>query len=68
VAVRGRQGFGRTLIEQGWRHDLDGEVALDFRPEGLVCGLCVPAAAAPAEPREPPSVAPPAGADPHSQQ
>jgi PAS domain S-box-containing protein len=38
-----RHGFGRTLIEQGWRHELGGEVRVDFRPDGLVCELGAPA-------------------------
>ena len=33
------------LVEQGWRHELGGEVTLDFRPDGLVCELAAPAAA-----------------------
>jgi two-component sensor histidine kinase len=45
VAATSRHGFGRTLIEQGLRHDLGGEVALEFRPEGLACELRVPASA-----------------------
>ncbi len=39
-----RRGFGRTLVEQGWRHELGGEVSLDFRPDGLTCELAAPAA------------------------
>jgi PAS domain S-box-containing protein len=41
-----RRGFGRTLIEQGMKHDLGGEVALAFLSEGLRCELVVPATAA----------------------
>ena len=36
VVAPWRRGFGRTLIEQGLKHDLDGEVALEFRADGLV--------------------------------
>ena len=43
MAASLRRGFGRMLIEQGWRHDLGGEVSVEFRPEGLVCELGVPA-------------------------
>lgn len=43
------RGFGRTLIEQGLRHELGGRVALEFRPGGLVCELAVPARSALAE-------------------
>ncbi len=42
VTVPSRRGFGRTLIEQGLKHDLDGTVAMDFRPDGLVCELTIP--------------------------
>ncbi|MGH1557734.1 hypothetical protein ACRAWD_07605 [Caulobacter segnis] len=30
-----RRGFGSTIIEHSIPHDLNGEVALDYRPEGL---------------------------------
>ncbi|MEK0085082.1 PAS domain-containing protein [Benzoatithermus flavus] len=43
-------GFGHTLIEQGLRYELGGEVRTEFRPEGLVCELTVPAGRALAEP------------------
>jgi PAS domain S-box-containing protein len=43
VVVPTRRGFGRTLIEQGWRHDLGGEVDLAFLPQGVECALTVPA-------------------------
>jgi two-component sensor histidine kinase/CheY-like chemotaxis protein len=42
VAKPERVGFGRTLIERSATHDLDGSVALDFRPEGVVCTLVLP--------------------------
>lgn len=32
-----REGFGTRLISQVFRHDLDGEVTMDFAPAGLVC-------------------------------
>jgi two-component sensor histidine kinase len=38
-----RRGFGRILLEQGLRHDLGGEVALAFLPDGLVCTIGAPA-------------------------
>jgi len=31
------RGFGLRLIENGMARELSGKVALDFRPEGLVC-------------------------------
>ena len=34
-----RQGFGTRLIEQSLTYDLDAEVALQFRPEGVVCAI-----------------------------
>ena len=34
------------LLEQGLKHDLGGEVTLDFRPDGLVYEITVPARAA----------------------
>ena len=43
VVVPTRRGFGRALIEQGWRHDLGGEVDLAFLPQGMECALTVPA-------------------------
>jgi PAS domain S-box-containing protein len=45
VAPPARRGFGRTLVEQDWRHELGGKVSLDFRPDGLACELAAPAAA-----------------------
>ncbi len=44
VTVPSRRGFGRTLIEQGLRHDVGGSVSMDFAPEGLVCAITIPAA------------------------
>ena len=41
-----RRGFGRTLLEQGLKHDLGGKVVLDFAADGLVCELTVPVTAA----------------------
>ncbi|WP_192556360.1 ATP-binding protein [Dyella acidiphila] len=34
-----RMGFGSRLIERGLRQDLDGEVKVDYAPEGLVCTI-----------------------------
>ena len=33
------RGFGARLLERGLSAELDGSVALDFRPEGLVCSM-----------------------------
>ena len=46
VTVPSRRGFGRTLIEQGLQHDLDGTVTMDFAPDGLVCTMSIPARSA----------------------
>jgi two-component sensor histidine kinase len=37
-----RRGFGMTLIERGFAHDVGGEVAVDFAPEGVVATLRAP--------------------------
>lgn len=38
-----RRGFGSTIIEHSIPHDLDGEVTLDFPPEGLQARMRIPA-------------------------
>ncbi len=42
VAPPARRGFGTRLIERMLADDLDGEVKLDFQPEGLVCRIDAP--------------------------
>ncbi len=42
VAPPSRTGFGRILLERSLAYDVDGEVELDFRPEGLVCTALIP--------------------------
>ncbi len=37
-----RRGFGSTIIEHSIPHDLNGEVALDYRPEGLQARIRIP--------------------------
>ena len=37
VSAPGRKGFGSRLIERGLAAELDAEVEIDYRPEGLVC-------------------------------
>ncbi|MGF7211976.1 PAS domain S-box-containing protein [Skermanella aerolata] len=37
-----RRGFGSRLIERGLAHEVDGEVDLDFSPQGVVCRVVVP--------------------------
>jgi PAS domain S-box-containing protein len=36
------KGFGTALIERSMAYELDGEVRLDYRPEGLCCELIFP--------------------------
>lgn len=42
VATERRRGFGTELIEKIVAHELRQPVVLDFRPEGVVCRMCVP--------------------------
>ncbi|HEY8615383.1 PAS domain S-box protein [Phenylobacterium sp.] len=42
VRPPGRRGFGSRMIERGLAGELGGDVALDFRPEGLVCRIDAP--------------------------
>ena len=39
-----QQGFGTLLIEQMIKRVFHGEVAFDYRPEGLFCRMIIPAA------------------------
>jgi two-component sensor histidine kinase len=39
VAPPARKGFGSRLIERNLAYDLDGEVKIDYRPEGVVCTI-----------------------------
>lgn len=39
VIAPGRRGFGRRLLEQGVAADLEGQVSLEFRPDGVVCEI-----------------------------
>lgn len=43
VTMPKRKGFGSRLIEQGLAHELEGKIKLDYRPEGVVCTIFVPA-------------------------
>jgi PAS domain S-box-containing protein len=38
-----RKGFGSRMIEHGLAHELQGTVQLDFRPDGVVCTMNIPA-------------------------
>ncbi|HEX6014940.1 MAG TPA: PAS domain-containing protein [Geminicoccaceae bacterium] len=61
VPTPSRRGFGRTLVEQSLKHDLGGEVAMEFRPNGLRCALTIPASAALADAAPEPADTPPVG-------
>ena len=43
VAPPSRKGFGSRVIERGLAHELEGEVDLDYRPDGVVCTIDIPA-------------------------
>ncbi|WP_207461506.1 PAS domain S-box protein [Azospirillum sp. SYSU D00513] len=43
VSPPSREGFGSTVIQQTIGHQLNGEVEQEWRPEGLLCRLRVPA-------------------------
>jgi PAS domain S-box-containing protein len=38
-----RKGFGSRVLERGLAHELDGTVQLDYRTEGVVCTMKIPA-------------------------
>ena len=42
VMPPGRKGFGSRLIECGLAQELDGEVHLNYEPEGVVCQMVMP--------------------------
>ncbi|MFD0740298.1 chemotaxis protein CheB [Lysobacter koreensis] len=42
VAPPARRGFGSRLIADGLAFELDGDVALQFEPDGVVCTIDVP--------------------------
>jgi len=37
-----RRGFGMTLIERGFTHDVNGEVEVNFAKSGVVATLSAP--------------------------
>lgn len=37
------KGFGSRVIERGLAHELNGSVDLDYRPDGVVCTIDIPA-------------------------
>ena len=42
VATPSRRGFGSRLIERGLAQELDGEVKIEFAPEGVICTVDAP--------------------------
>jgi two-component sensor histidine kinase len=42
VSPPAKRGFGSRLIERGLAADLQAEVAMEYRPEGLVCKIDAP--------------------------
>lgn len=43
VAPPVRKGFGSQVIERGLAHELDGTVHLEYKADGLVCTIDIPA-------------------------
>jgi len=43
VSPPSKKGFGSWVIERGLAHELEGTVNLEYRPEGVVCTINVPA-------------------------
>ena len=43
VTPPSRKGFGSRVIERGLTHELGGKVRLDYRAQGVVCTIDVPA-------------------------
>jgi PAS domain S-box-containing protein len=43
VTPPSHKGFGSRVIETGLAFELEGAVSLDYRPEGLVCTMNIPA-------------------------
>jgi two-component sensor histidine kinase len=46
VTQPSRTGFGSRVIERVLAHELEGTVEMDFRAEGLICKMTIPAPAA----------------------
>ena len=43
VAPPSRRGFGSRVLERGLAHELAGTVQLDYRSDGVVCTMNIPA-------------------------
>ncbi|WGF88989.1 PAS domain-containing protein [Marinivivus vitaminiproducens] len=50
VVEPSHQGFGRVMIERGLMHELRGNAAMSFLPDGLHCVLTIPLAEVVADP------------------
>jgi two-component sensor histidine kinase len=37
-----RTGFGSQMIERGLAHELEADVSLDYRADGLICTISIP--------------------------
>jgi PAS domain S-box-containing protein len=44
VLLPAHRGFGSALLERILAHDLDGEVEINFEPQGLLCSIAIPLA------------------------
>jgi two-component sensor histidine kinase len=42
VVKPARRGFGMTLVEHAFGHDVEGAAEIDFRPEGVIATMRVP--------------------------
>ncbi|HZL59757.1 MAG TPA: HWE histidine kinase domain-containing protein [Stellaceae bacterium] len=43
VAPPSRKGFGSRVIERGLAHELEGTVDIDYRSDGMICTMSIPA-------------------------
>jgi PAS domain S-box-containing protein len=43
VTPPSKKGFGSRVIERGLAHELEGVTRLDYRPDGVVCTINIPA-------------------------
>jgi two-component sensor histidine kinase len=49
VVAPARKGFGSQVIERGLAHELEGEVRLDYLPQGVTCTIDIPLPRRPAD-------------------
>ena len=43
VTPPSRKGFGSRVLERGLAHELEGSIHLDYRSDGVVCTMNIPA-------------------------